>query len=220
MNATKVLAKFDELIAEAKEVGKDRDESVARTGESVVSPVAYYRLFSSTMTLFMYLQAKTYLELVQSVSAQVNPGILQGILESAKREFASGLVSHPRMLLTADSLEGLLEQAEHLLANDYKDAACVLVGGALEGALRSMMENKYPTIQFSPFDGLRKLNDKLFKEAQAYDRATHKLVDGYAEIRNSAAHGDYSAFAKSQVEGFLLFTRNFISSWYAPKITT
>lgn len=218
MDVKQILAKFDELIDEAAKVRAEREANVARTGESVISPVGYYRLFSSTIALLTYLQAKTYIDLAHSVR-DPNPGILQGILESARREFCFGLISHPRLLLAADSLEEMLEQASHLLANGYKDAACVLIGGTLEAALKSMLENKYPTAQFNPKEGLRKFNDKLYKDIGAYDRATHKLIDGYAEIRNASAHGEYDNYDAAQVDGFLRFTRNFISAWLAPMLT-
>ncbi len=116
-------------------------------------------------------------------------------------------------------MEDFLEQAEYLLEQDYKDAACVLVGGVLEGVLRSMLENKYSSITFNHRDGLRKFNEKLHKEASAYDKATYKLIDGYAELRNYAAHGNYQQYTNNQVREFLLFARNFISNWLAVKLS-
>ena len=116
-------------------------------------------------------------------------------------------------------MEDILEQASHLLENDYKDAAGVLIGGILEATLRSMLENKYPSISFNPKEGLRRLNENLFKNASAYDKATYKLIDGFAELRNYAAHGEYEKYKKSQIDEFLVFTRNFISNWYSLKVS-
>lgn len=89
----------------------------------------------------------------------------------------------------------------------------------LEETLRSMLENKYPSINFNPKEGHRKFNELLHKKASAYDKATFKFIDGYAELRNSAAHGKYNQYTKDQVREFLLFTRNFISNWFAVRLS-
>jgi hypothetical protein len=218
MDKNKIIKKFDELIREAQEIEAERRQNLEREGESVISPVGYYRLFSSTKILFTYLNASTYIALLNDIGInRINPGILQGLLESSKREFTFGLLSHPKILATADSMEDFLQQAEYLLEQDFKDPACVLIGGVLEETLRSMLENKYPEVKFNPKDGIRKFN-KLLLEVSAYDKATYKLIDGYAEYRNLAAHGDYIKYTKSQVEDFLSFTRNFISNWFAIKL--
>lgn len=220
MEIDKILSKFDDLIEEAKQVAVERDKNIENSGESIISPVGYFKLLSSTKALFSYLSTTTYNEMIKEhCTDRVNPGILQGILESAKREFAFGLLAHPKIIATADSMEDLLEQSDYLLEQDYKDAACVLVGGVLEETLRSMLENKYPSIKFNPKDGLRKFNELLHKQASAYDKATFKLLDGYAELRNLAAHGKYNQYTKDQVREFILFTRNFISNWFAVRLT-
>lgn len=133
MKIDKILSKFDELIKEAKQVAEERDENIKTSGESIISPVGYFKLLSSTKALFSYLNTATYNEMIKEHCAnRVNPGILQGILESAKREFAFGLLAHPKIIATADSMEDFLEQADYLLEQDYKDAACVLVGECLK----------------------------------------------------------------------------------------
>lgn len=75
MDVKKVLAKFDELIDEAAKVRAEREANVARKGESIVSSVDYYRVFSSTIALLTYLQARTYVDLVHSVNQNQNPNI-------------------------------------------------------------------------------------------------------------------------------------------------
>ena len=140
--------------------------------------------------------------LTEYLNSKLNPGIIQGILESAKREFEFGLLNHPRILATADSMESLLEQAEYLLKQEYKDAACVIIGGTLESTLKSMLTNKYPTISFESKNGLAHLNQKLYSEASAYDKATWRLIDSYGDLRNYSAHGDYTKYDKPIVRAF------------------
>jgi Domain of unknown function (DUF4145) len=184
-----------------------------------LSPIRFFRLLSSTKVLFAYLGADKHDELLtEYLKIKINPETIQGVLESAKREFEFGLLNHPRILATADSMENMLEQAEYLLEQDYKDAACVIIGGTLESILKSMLTNKYPQIQFDSKKGLAHLNEKLHKEAVAYDKVTFKLIDSYRDIRNFSAHGNYSNYNKQRVKEFLDFTRGFISNWFAVKI--
>ena len=155
MNISNILKKFDELIAEAKANQLEWEGSKTNS----INAVMFFRLLSSTRVLFAYLNADLHsLLLTEYLNSKLNPGIIQGILESAKREFEFGLLNHPRILATADSMESLLEQAEYLLKQEYKDAACVIIGGTLESTLKSMLTNKYPTISFESKNGLAHLN--------------------------------------------------------------
>jgi hypothetical protein len=214
MNIANILKKFDELIEEAKVSLLEWEASETDT----ISPVRFFRLLSSARVLFAYLNADVHSQLLtEYLNTKINPGIIQGVLESAKREFEFGLLNHPRILATADSMENLLEQAEYLLDKDYKDAACVIIGGTLESTLKSMLTNKYPTISFDPKKGLAHLNQKLYSDANAYDKATWRLIDSYGDLRNYSAHGHYESYEKQQVKEFLDFTRRFISTWFSVK---
>ena len=216
MNISNILKKFDELISESQDSASERQQS----NDGVLSPIRFFRLLSSTQVLFAYLGADKHDELLtEYLKIKINPETIQGVLESAKREFEFGLLNHPRILATADSMENLLEQAEYLLNQEYKDAACVIIGGTLESTLKSMLTNKYPTISFESKKGLAHLNQKLYSEASAYDKATWRLIDSYGDLRNYSAHGDYTKYNKQQVKEFLDFTRRFISNWFAVKTT-
>lgn len=48
------------------------------------------------------------------------------------------LLDRARALISADIFSNILEMAEYLLSEDYKDAAAVLIGGSLEGHLRAL----------------------------------------------------------------------------------
>jgi hypothetical protein len=219
MQKEKILQKFDELISEAESLEKERDLNIRTQGENLADPVVYSRLLCSAIVLFDLLQANSHRKYFESFSFErFNPGVLRGILESGKREFLSGFLNKGKILATADSFEGLLEQAEYLLEQDFKDAACVIIGGVLEGTLRSMLEINHPEIHFDPKGGMKNKNKKLHEEASAYDAATFKLIEGYAELRNSAAHGKYNEFDSSRVKQFVVFVRDFISRWYAPVV--
>ncbi len=168
------------------------------------------------MALFTHLRATVYIELLNEykndykISDRVYPGSLKGILESAKREYEFGLIPNIKFIISADTLSDMLEQAEYLLNNEFKDPACVIIGGVLEQALKTIVENKYPTLSANKYIGLGKINEDLYK-ALEYDKVTYKFIDSYSSIRNSAAHGKYDEYNADQVKEFLNFTKRLIS---------
>lgn len=215
MTRTQITKKFEELIKNASII---YEETIAQGENAIIHSPSYFRLLSSTKMLFTYLESDIYLKLIeQYCSNKLNAGILQGILESGKQEFEAGFLSHPKILITAESIETLIEQAEYLLSEDFKDAACTLVGGTLELTLKSLLKNKFPHVSFNYNSGIDELNKKLLNEAKAYDSSTYKLIDGYRDLRNWASHGNYERYNNDKVKEFILFLRNFISNNYALK---
>jgi len=209
MKPEKINQHFDELISECTSI--ENYMHINKT--AVISPVDYYRVLSSTVALFTHLRATVYIELVDEYrkgNSKINPGILRGILESAKREYESGLIQNIKFIISADTLSDMLEQSEYLLDNDFKDPACVIIGGVLEQALKTIVENKHPTLSANKYIGISKLNEDLYK-ALEYDKVTFKFIDSYSAIRNSAAHGKYDEYNLQQVKEFLDFTKRLIS---------
>jgi hypothetical protein len=215
MTRQQIIKRFEELIVDAS--GLYKETLKQETKDAIIDSALYFKLLSSTKLLFTYLEAKTYLDLIEHYcSSRLNAGILQGVLESGKQEFGYGLLNHPKILITAESIETLIEQAEYLLEQDYKDAACTLTGGTLELTLKSLLKNKFPQVPFNPKSGIDDMNKKLL-EVKAYDSSTFKLIDGYRELRNWSSHGDYEKYNKDKVKEFIFFLRNFISNHYAVK---
>jgi hypothetical protein len=208
MKTEKITLKFDELISECRSIEQYMKEQNAKE----ISPVDYYRVLSSTMVLLSNLRASVYLELLDEYrkNERVYPGIIRGILESAKREYKYGLIQNIKFIISADALSDMLEQAEYLLDNDYKDPACVIVGGVLEQALKTIIENKHPALSANKYVGLGKLNEDLYK-ALEYDKVTFKFIDTYSSMRNSASHGKYNEYNLKQDREFLGFTKKMIS---------
>eukprot|EP00362_Geleiidae_sp_MMETSP1317_P000739 CAMPEP_0201283612 /NCGR_PEP_ID=MMETSP1317-20130820/30264_1 /ASSEMBLY_ACC=CAM_ASM_000770 /TAXON_ID=187299 /ORGANISM="Undescribed Undescribed, Strain Undescribed" /LENGTH=144 /DNA_ID=CAMNT_0047600487 /DNA_START=45 /DNA_END=476 /DNA_ORIENTATION=+ len=64
------------------------------------------------------------------------------ILLSIQNEIEDGLIFSVKQLVSAEIFSDFLEMAEHLLEQDYKDAAAVMIGSVLEGNLRQLcLEN-------------------------------------------------------------------------------
>ena len=104
--------------------------------------------------------------------------------------------------------------AEHLLTEGYKDASAVLLGGVLEDSLRKLAVSKGVSIFSSVGKPLTidPLNAALAK-AGAYNALVQKQVTTWANLRNDAAHGQFTKYDAEQVRQMLLFVQKFCSDY-------
>lgn len=139
---------------------------------------------------------------VTSRSDSVIVGI--GILAASREDLLGGWLTTTKGLLSADIFSDFLEMAEHLLSEDYKDAAAVIIGSVLEGHLRQLAQ-KHGIEVVTEQAGRQvpkkadSLNAELTK-AEAYNKLDQKSVTAWLDLRNKAAHGKYDEYTKSQVE--------------------
>jgi hypothetical protein len=94
-------------------------------------------------------------------------------------------------LIHADTFSDLLELAEHLLSEKYKEAAAVMAGGALESHLRNLAD-KHKTGSRHP-DGKRKKVETIAQElvtANVFSSLEKKGITYWYGIRTEAAHGE------------------------------
>jgi hypothetical protein len=137
-----------------------------------------------------------------------------GILTAIRDELAGGWIQTTRGLVSADVFADFLEMAEHLLSENYKDAAAVMIGGVLEEHLR-LMAAKYGVAVEEAKDGkmvarkAESINTDLAKTT-AYGKLDQKSVTSWLDLRNKAAHGHYSEYTRQQVELLLGNVRDFV----------
>ena len=144
--------------------------------------------------------------------SDVNRGC--GILRALQSEVSADWLQTVRALLSADIFGDYLEMADHLLAEGYKDPGAVLVGGVLEGHLRNLATSRHIDLTYtSNGRTLRKtadtLNSELYKAA-AYASLDQKSVVSWLDLRNRAAHGEYSKYTNEQVVNMLSGVRDFL----------
>ncbi|WP_205987927.1 DUF4145 domain-containing protein [Pseudoalteromonas sp. MEBiC 03485] len=98
-----------------------------------------------------------------------------------------------------------MEQATELLRSGYKGPAAVVAGVVLETTLRDLcIDNSIPIAK------LDKMNSELAK-AGVYNKLQQKRITALADIRNSAAHGDWASFKNDEVEGMISDVERFLS---------
>jgi hypothetical protein len=112
--------------------------------------------------------------------------------------------------------EDLNEMAKHLLHEGYKDAAAVIAGSSLESHLHQL-SNKYGVqVDHVAPDGASKhkkadqLNQELRKKS-VYALFDQKQITAWLDLRNNAAHGNYSAYDEQQVAKLIEWVEDFIS---------
>ena len=140
---------------------------------------------------------------------------LLGILASLRADYVAGYLSSVEELIHSDVFADFLEMAEHLLSKGYKDPAAVMTGSVLEEHLRKLcMKNGIETLNGSANKKADLLNSELAC-AGVFSKLDQKSVTAWLDLRNKAAHGQYSDYSKEQTQLMLDGVRHFISRYVA-----
>ena len=131
----------------------------------------------------------------------------RAIFYSAKKDYESGYLFNIRGLAKAEVLDDILEQAKELLDSGYKDAACVLIGISLETTLKELSKR-----EGTPLGNINKMNSALQK-ADVYNMAKQKQITAWADLRNKAAHGEWSEYHKKDVEYYYQGVQAFVADY-------
>ena len=130
-------------------------------------------------------------------------GVLQGLLS----DLEAGLLMNIKELAIAEVFADFLEMAEHLLENDYKDPAALLIGAVLEDGLRRIATKHSIPVKNS--DNISALNQKLYQK-NIYDKLIFEQIKAWSTIRNYAAHGHFEKYQEEDVRDMLKGVRDFL----------
>ena len=136
----------------------------------------------------------------------------QGVLKAAEDDYASGQLVELRRLVEAEVFDDFLEQAEHLLGSGYYQPAGVIAGCVLEDGLRKLCGKHAISISDRP--KLDTMNADLAK-AGVYNKLVQKRVTTLADLRNKAAHGEWTAFGEQDVREMVSAVRRFMEEFLA-----
>ncbi|MCY3683334.1 MAG: hypothetical protein OXH16_18200 [Gemmatimonadetes bacterium] len=126
------------------------------------------------------------------------------ILNSIKQEIEGDWLFTVKGLVAAELFADFLEMADHLLTQEYKDPAAVIIGSVLEEHLRQLCNANSVSIEFENNQGILipkkadRLNSDLAKE-NVYSKLDQKAVTMWLDLRNKAAHGKYDEYTSEQV---------------------
>jgi len=145
---------------------------------------------------------------------------LAGVLQALRDDYEADRVSTFQELVHSELFSDMLEAAEYLLGETYKDPAAVMAGGVLEQHLRELCRKHGVDLTFINSKGDTKpkmtetMNTDLAKKS-AYGKIEQKQVTAWAGIRNAAAHGEYGKYDENQVRQMVRGIRDFISKYPA-----
>jgi hypothetical protein len=141
-------------------------------------------------------------------------------LKALKDDFQKGFLGDLGLEIEAAIVADYMGQAEQLLAEgqsgkyDYVPAA-VLAGAVLEKSLRTLCDKQSPSISTVNNNGkpltLTPLIDVL-KKNNVFNELRAKQLRAWADIRNSAAHGQFDEFNRSQVDLMIQGINNFLAN--------
>lgn len=134
------------------------------------------------------------------------------VLRAAWNDYSKGYLTELKALVRAEVFDDILEQAQHLFEQSYHQAAAVLAGCVLEDALRKMCDKSGIPLPAKPkLDGM---NAELAKKG-VYNTLVQKRVTMLADVRNKAAHGQWSEFSATDVDSMLRQVRDFVTDYLA-----
>ena len=140
-------------------------------------------------------------------------------LKGLKDDFQKGFLGDLGLEIETAIAADYMGQAEQLLADgqsgkyDHVPAA-VLAGAVLEKSLRTLCDKQSPSISTVNNNGkpltLNSLIDVL-KKNNVFNELTAKQLRAWADIRNSAAHGQFDEFNRSDVDRMIQGINDFLA---------
>ena len=157
-----------------------------------------------------------YYEQAQIIINNTNhkPGKLQEIIGIARGllgDLEAGYLKSLAEIVHSELFSDYLEMAKHLLDSGYKDAAAVIAGSTLEAHLKQLALKFNIAVENN--NGKPKKADTInadLVKAGAYNKLDQKNVTAWLDLRNKAAHGDYSEYGQEEVKLLLDNIRSFI----------
>jgi hypothetical protein len=135
-----------------------------------------------------------------------------GVLKAAREDYAGGYLFNLRELVEAEVFSDFLDQAKALIDAGYFAPAGVVTGAVLEDGLRRLARRKGIELPEPP--KLDRVNAELAK-AGVYSKLVQKRITAIADIRNSAAHGEWSAFNDADVREMYSWVSRFLEEHLA-----
>lgn len=187
-----IIDRFDELIAE----GQRQWEEFKKNEKGMIMDIISFTQWStSSLNLLdkLSISSNRFVKQFETWAVggpgqKMNIGASLGILLSAKDEYLKGMAVDYHLSVSSAVFSGILDEAFYLLEKKYLRASAVLIGAALEQALKTYA--KANAIELAPKETLTPLIDKMKKkEVQLITEFEAKNLQAIANMRNDAAHG-------------------------------
>ena len=222
---TKTLARFDSLISEGRNLLDSARESAPGQKMPDVEKLIEWRTKAATLLTRVVPKGHVHREAAEGLSKlqpsyeplQVAVSLLRGVKDDLDKGFLDDLSTCIEAEIAAD----YMGQAEHLLVEGHRGKfdhvpAAVLAGAVLEKALHTLCDQQQPPVPLKgskgEFKSLAPLIDGL-KKAGAFNEARSKQLRAWADLRNLAAHGEFTQFKRNDVEAMISGINNFLADF-------
>jgi hypothetical protein len=212
-----VVKRFDELIDKGRKVLSTRENLPSNFigfDDPIDSEIGNQWMVSSKNYLLQIIGERSVH--FTEFSALFKDGITYspvkegiGILTAAKEDYQGGYLAGIRRLVSAEIIGSLLDQAQELLDAGYVGPAAVLAGCILEDHIKKICIENQIILPDKP--KLDYMNAQLAK-IEYYSKLTQKQVTAWAEIRNSAAHGNWEKFKEDDIRDMIKWISRFIEN--------
>ena len=218
MHLEDLIQRIDQLIQNADEVIQTEKSYDFIVGSYVDEELFHaFRSVSLSFLSMTFGKDHTHYDEFNSQVTDSSPHcsrVGRGILSAAREELAGGWLSTTKGLVSAEIFSDLLEMAQHLLDEGYKNPAAVMAGSVLEEHLRQLCQkHSIPTETTKQGRSQPKKADALnadLTKKQVYNRLDQKNVTAWLDLRNKAAHGKYQEYTKEQVSLMLQSLSDFM----------
>ncbi|WP_077531137.1 hypothetical protein [Vreelandella utahensis] len=218
MKVDDLVNRVDELLAMGKEVLTTRRRSDFG-GEFVDSGLmSGFRSASLSFVERIYGSTHPHFSEIKEGAKGSRPGDADkciAILKAIRSEIEGGWLFSIKGLVTAEVFADFIEMAEHLLESGYKDPAAIMCGSVLEEHLRQLcLKNGIETVIRRDEKEIPKKADVLnadLTRAETYSKLDQKMITGWLDLRNKAAHGHYGEYNEEQVRNLLSSVTEFMA---------
>lgn len=217
LNTKELTDRVDELITLGNEALST--EWANHMGSRNLNLESFYKFRAASISFLLKLfgDSHPYFNEFSNHAENAQPSSAKrgiGILKAVKDEIEKGWLNTTRGLISADIFGDLIEMAEHLLEENYKDPAAVLIGSALEQHLKMLaIDNKVETTYENKGKQVPKKADVLnadLVKANVYTKIDQKSITSWLGIRNDAAHGKFDEYNKEQVQFMIIAVSEFM----------
>ena len=154
------------------------------------------------------------LEKIPELHLHTSPivGVVQALRDDVKADYIQSLSE----LIHGELFADFLEMAQHLSDSRYKDAAAAITGSTLESHLRKLCSKNGIPVEETTSEGRTRpikadtLNSESAK-ANIYSKLDQKNITAWLDLRNKAAHGQYTEYTSEQVVLLISGVREFIA---------
>jgi hypothetical protein len=205
-----LLKRFDELITNGQALLDDVDEE---TEEPELAKLQRWETSCLHLLEITFERESIYYENSRGVfwSMDLVDHLTQGIelMKGAKEEIEKGFLYNIEHLISADLFDSVIEQADYLSKNGFKDVAAILGRVVIENTLKDIAKRE--TITVPEKTQLSELN-QLLRDSSVYEKNIWRLVQAQIDLGNYAAHGQFDKYDDKSVASMLTWIRETLMS--------